>query len=671
MCLERTDGAGLLGYRRAMSPGSASDDLRKVSFPAQRRGYERAAVDRFRNEVADRVGSLEQDIARLGATLDQLGLRDGPDVAAEIARVGVDISAVLDEARRAATEMRQRAAADAVRWRSDAEADAAARGAASEADATALRRSAWEVATAMLEDCQGKAAALLEDAKRDALFIRAEAEREGLRTVAEARRLSDELVRTATGQASQLVSGAHDESDRLLEAARRSAETAQERTRALETRRSELMRDLDEARRAIDEMGGQVEQGRSRGSVTAMRVTLPPGEPRAEAWRDDAASVRIVPAPSPMVSTPVDADELAAEVESMRSAPAPASPAVTEQVSTTEPAPAPLPEPEPPPQPEPAPLPEPEPPPQPEPLPEPAPEPPPEPEPPPQPEPLPEPAPPQMASARLAPINDLFASLRTDRPPDAERTAVPAAIVAPPAAGAGAASPTATAAMPIRRAVVDAAAFELRDRLLLPLENEGLREVKRVIVDLQNQALGALRLGDGRWEPDTAMFVALLDPAVTRMETASFAAGLAASGELAGSAPPPVSTAPPVGGAGAIADALIAALGDAQGRAATAGMGPRETAAAVSRVFRGWRTDEAERRLRTASYRAYHEGVLAGLSTLGVAAVTAVTAARPCPECPAATAATWDPRSGVPTGFSLPPAHPECTTTIVPVGSSQ
>ena len=87
----------------------------------------------------------------------------------------------------------------------------------------------------------------------------------------------------------------------------------------------------------------------------------------------------------------------------------------------------------------------------------------------------------------------------------------------------------------------------------------------------------------------------------------------------------------------------------------------------MSRVFRAWRTDEAERRLRALAYRAYHEGVLAGLAALGVKAVTAVTEGRLCAECPAASGAVWDPTRPLPAGVMLPPAHPECVTTIVPV----
>ena len=87
----------------------------------------------------------------------------------------------------------------------------------------------------------------------------------------------------------------------------------------------------------------------------------------------------------------------------------------------------------------------------------------------------------------------------------------------------------------------------------------------------------------------------------------------------------------------------------------------------MSRVFRAWRTDEAERRLRAIAYRAYHEGVIAALAALELPAVTAITEGRRCPECPAATGAVWDPAGDLPDGVILPPAHPECATTIVPV----
>jgi hypothetical protein len=94
--------------------------------------------------------------------------------------------------------------------------------------------------------------------------------------------------------------------------------------------------------------------------------------------------------------------------------------------------------------------------------------------------------------------------------------------------------------------------------------------------------------------------------------------------------------------------------------------GPRKIGAAVSRVFRGWRTDEAERRVRFLAFKAYHDGVLAGLARIGVAAVTAVSPGRPCGACAAGSGAVWAPDDEPPDGMEVPPAGPGCDDTVVP-----
>ena len=59
--------------------------------------------------------------------------------------------------------------------------------------------------------------------------------------------------------------------------------------------------------------------------------------------------------------------------------------------------------------------------------------------------------------------------------------------------------------------------------------------------------------------------------------------------------------------------AATAALGMAacekQGPLEKAGEGPRERQSAASRVFRVWRSDEAERRIRDIALRGYESGI--------------------------------------------------------------
>jgi hypothetical protein len=89
--------------------------------------------------------------------------------------------------------------------------------------------------------------------------------------------------------------------------------------------------------------------------------------------------------------------------------------------------------------------------------------------------------------------------------------------------------------------------------------------------------------------------------------------------------------------------------------------------AEVGRVFRSWRTDEAERHVRQAARRAFNDGLLAGYKRLGVEAVELAAPGRPCGECGAGTGITWAPGGEVPKGVVVPPAGDACTAIVVPV----
>ena len=96
------------------------------------------------------------------------------------------------------------------------------------------------------------------------------------------------------------------------------------------------------------------------------------------------------------------------------------------------------------------------------------------------------------------------------------------------------------------------------------------------------------------------------------------------------------------------------------------GTGPVEASSTLSRVFRAWRSDEAERWVRTVTYAAYHDSLLAGFSFGGVESVEGLAHGRLCDECPAAKGEAWDPAGDPPPGTAPPPAHLDCTCTVVP-----
>jgi DivIVA domain-containing protein len=678
--------------------------IRSRGFSTVRRGYDRDEVDGFKASVADRVAELEAQLASMEGRLEQLGIADPGELRTELETVADEVGKIIAAAREAAGGLRSRAAEDAARWRAEADREARELRSRAQRDAEGARGSAWEAASALLDETKAAAESMLHGADQDALFIRAQAEREALRLTGDARRDAEEELRAARTEAERLLIDARAESEATLTAARQSAEAAQERARALEARRSELMEELETARLSIGQIEEQKEAQRDAAASPADSPVAPAGEPLRDGseWLDVDASVRIVPAGLlPSADEPVDADALAEEVAALRAA-AEAEPiaplevveieeaalgaaapmdvveAEPESVAASEEesgdgAERELPvttdgsvimvEPQESAEPEPEPI-------EPEPI---------------EPEPIePEPIEPEAedvgddsedepSTVATAPssIDGLFAKLRepeivAEPPPEAEPEpstpellpAVEEAVIAEPPKEASAGSE------PTHAAATDP--FELRDRLLLPIQNRTLRTLKRRIVDLQNRVLEELRVSGPDWTVDRAMFAAAVGEDVVRLSQESFVAGYAGAAELVGAA----ATPPPDRGAALDAsadfiDGIKLAVDEALERTRAADGGSRQISAAVSRVFRAWRTDEAERRLRQAGYRAYHEGLLGALPELGVIEVMCLAPGRPCGVCPARSGITWTP--GDPPPAPLPPAAPSCDATVVPV----
>ncbi len=675
-----------------MSEHLTPDAIRGRSFGTARRGYDRDEVEAFKAEVAAQLEALDARLAGVGSAMEQLGIADLPDVKQEIDAVSTQVGAVLQQAREAAAQMRARAADDASRWRAEADAEARAKRTAAEKDAVQARRDAWETATELLEQAEQQRAEDLESADKDALFIRAEAEREALRMTGDARRDAEEAGREARSEAERVLMAARAEAEAILAKARQSAESAQERARALEQRRAELMGELEAARESIGQLENEIDSRRealhavATGSDSTMRV-IEPGE-ESEDWLDGDASVRIVPASRIRVEEPVDADALVAEVQELRAradagdetAPneavatpragtgrAPPTereetpPAVADAHTDTE-----VPRGEPGDEVEPEGAAEPD-----AAAPEPAateadteavsgeePE----------AESGREPAQTEAAPAAAGAIDDLFASLRTS-PAGETNGEVAAAADTEDEPGAPPAEPAKAA--PVATPATNVDAFDVRDRYLIPITNRALRAIKRDIVELQNRVLEELRLAQSEWQLDGSMVAAGMSDDVARLVQECFVAGHAAAAEIVGAAttpqpggPPPAEASPP------IADALTAAVAGALGRARADGAGARQVAAAASRVFRAWRTDEAERRLRHAARIAYHAGLIEGFGQLGIGAVMAVAPGRPCGECAATSGVTWKPGEAPPDGSAVPPALVACDATVVPAAGS-
>ncbi|MEE9534754.1 MAG: DivIVA domain-containing protein [Acidimicrobiia bacterium] len=162
---------------------------------------------------------------------------------------------------------------------------------------------------------------------------------------------------------------------------------------------------------------------------------------------------------------------------------------------------------------------------------------------------------------------------------------------------------------------------QIRERLLLPIQNRALRHVKRQLTELQNLALEQLRVTKDKWDPEVEVLTGALAGPVTELALESVRAGYRGASELGiPDVTPPQLTAEDVESPAAeLATVLTGEVQSALDAARKAGDSSRKISATVSKIFRGWRNDDAERRLREASSAAYDDGMKAALALAGYA----------------------------------------------------
>ncbi len=160
---------------------------------------------------------------------------------------------------------------------------------------------------------------------------------------------------------------------------------------------------------------------------------------------------------------------------------------------------------------------------------------------------------------------------------------------------------------------------QIRERLLLPVQNRALRHVKRQLTELQNLALEQLRVTRDKWNPDAEVLAAALAGPVTELTLESVLAGYQGARELGipDVEPPALAGDDVEAPTMDLAEALEGEVQSALDVVRKAGESSRKISATVSKIFRGWRNDDAERRLREASCSAYDEGMKAALASAG------------------------------------------------------
>ncbi len=561
-----------------MADDVTPSEVRARGFDVARRGYDRAEVDRYLSSLADEIEHLRGKLEDRTTKELKVGLDDPEALALELGAIGGEVASILEAARTAADGMRRRAASDVDHWRTTAESETRTIMTETTEQSQSMRAAAWNEGSSMLASALGEARSLVDTAKEDALFIRAEAEREGIRLTGDAKRDREESIRSARMEAEQVLAGARSESDGILAAANKQAEQAQERARALEDRRAELLSELESARASIGHLEEEIESRRLE-LETPVTVLEPEPDPRTH-HGSDSGSVRIV-APSKSVTLrPVDAEDLVADVVALRTGrtvdvdPEPVE-VQAETVAVISPPPSPE-----------------------------------------------EPSaisyqPSEEKESSVEPkadddIGSLFASLRdmSEEPekPDASsldgaqaslraggdrEPANPEGLESEEQVPSAEDEPEATDASSLDGAQASLRAGGDREpaspeglesdvaSVLIPLQNAALKDIKRTLVDLQNDALDHLRT-DVDWSPRKTFTNKFKEPFADLAKEITGAKGDGRAAKEFGTDLH-----------GAVTGALTKARGS--------GAGDRQVASSVSRVFRMWRADEAERRVGDAA----------------------------------------------------------------------
>ena len=605
------------------------------SFSRSFFGYDALEVRAFVAQMNDQLERLQlhQDslLSGNGAVNDQ-------DLAVVIDSAVGDISDVLEAARVAAKKIRDRAEHEA----SDGLATAAERArkilASAEADAFVVRQSAWDTSTEALESVKTEGARMRTAAERDALEIIGNAERKAHRKLAAARRDSENGIQTAGIESERMLGLARAKGKEIIRAAEDRAETVREQVAALERRHQEMLAEVTAFHAKLEGPSG----GSDASQTSTVRVIHPgqaepddeqpvgvPETPatatsypdegvavataRTVGWADGTESVRLVETPTVIARVEVDALELADEVARLRrEVVAKDADPVSDREDSREDE---------------------------------------------EPERVrlvrgPPGSPGRTVASRESFIGRTWTGVSESGPTD-ELAALFLELRMKEAT-------TAKATVEISGPERILSPLELYDRKLLPVTNRALRAVKRQLIDIQGEQIKALDEDPHGWQPERSDLASYLIHVLSVMEREAFERGYGAAAELTGARlPTPRGEVSVRGGEPFISglfDEVVETVQDARATGRTS----RDISRAVARVYRLWRTDEAERRLRFLAGRAYHRGVMSGMRTAGIEEFR-VEVNKGCGVC-AALAGEVLAENDVP----MVPADAECRCMVLP-----
>jgi hypothetical protein len=619
------------------SDGLGPEDLTPDGLPTVRRGLDRRAVTRLLREAAARWAHLQAEHDELVGHIEARGGIE--NLTRDLREVGEHVSRMLGDAQDAAENLRSRARQEAAERRATAESEAADIRQEAERDAFKMRSDAWSAGSDLLDHVRLTAAAMIEQAEADVLITRAEAEQESHRRIAEARRQAGEITRAARNEGERAVIESRRLAEEIVaEAVRKAGVSEDDETdpATKEEPRGPTLHAVGWGVKVVDSdedveptpKPGSDPHDPGYGDALAAEVERLRAEEGGEPYppwhaNEIEESERVVTDPSPVVE-PIDVAELLGvegdgEEEDDRAATAESASGPTaleeeegaegeQEAAVVEV----------------------------------------------------EPAPEEPASVDPAPggglLSELFDRLRSG----------PVRVTLPAADGDAAEEsedePASAERVPAGP-ILDSEAIDRRGRLLLPIHNEAVREVRRRLVDLQNEVLDDIRVAKRkRWSPELDSLQRPLAEALEPMVHGAAAAGATAAAELTGGAASPVLEARTAELIRAMSGALFADLEGVADRGAADAMLLEEAA----RVFRSWRNDVAPRWVQSITYAGYHDSLLAGLVAAGVTEVAGIRHGHLCAECPAASGETWDPAGPPPEGTAIPPGHLDCTCTVGP-----